>query len=274
MGNAAKVMTERVGGPSWKPRVVPAPKPPEPHEQLRAAVVDRLTRDTANFLGGFRRFLEGPERQGIANISVVISESTVTQDLWKEPRQNPEARAHLARTLGLAGDVDPAALVGALVAQVQQAFVEFEQSPGGVSFRAEYDALLEQCEVLGVSVILLGHDVGPMVPELARLGVPVERAFARSLLIDPRVIALVPASPELVEGQVLVSGASVSQLGTLVTQMRQLNPLLTNRQVRTFFSRVLTEGTERKSLGHAETELLRDWSRQLLRLHAVTRLVA
>ena len=281
MGNAAQVMTERVGGAAWKPAVVGGAArklqvvpPVDPRTQLRAAVVERLARDTENFLKGLAGFLDSPECAGLANVSVVVSRSTVTQDLWKDPRQSAPAREHLARTLGLAAEVDNATLMGALLAQVDLAFEEFEASARGQEFREGYGVLLERCDALGVMPVLLGHDVGPMVPELARLGVPLRPDFARSLLIDPRVLALVPFSPELVEGQVLVSGASVSQLGALVTQMRQFNPVLSNAQVRAFFARALTEGTERKLLGRAEIEQLHDWSRQILRLQFVSRLVA
>ena len=279
---AAQVMTERSVGASGSPRGLgsTARKPalsivaaPTAREQLRAAVADRLQKDSLEMMNRLSEFLADPDRAGVAQVSLVLSESALTSDLWKAPRQVPEARAHLGRTLELPSDVDDAGLLRALMAEVHTAFEEFEDSRAGHEFRARYDALLQHFDLLDVMPLVLGHDVGPMLQELARLGIECPSGFARSLFIEPRTLGVVPPTQEEVaEGQVLVSGVSLSQLGMVVAQMRQYNPTLKNRQVRSLFGRALIDGEERKSLGRAEVQWLHDSARQLLRLQYVERL--
>ena len=279
---AAQVMKEQSGGAGWKPavagrtalRAVPSPPPPSPREQLRAAVVERLEKDATELIERMNEFVRQLENSTfVATLSQVVSVSSLAQELWKMPRQVPAARAHLAQTLGLAADADEASLVRALLGEVRQAFTDFDLSPAGRDFRERYDTLLFTFEERNVLPIVLGYDVGPMVGELARLGLKDETSSGQSLLIDPRTVAVMPLSLEAPEDQVWVSGASTSQLAQLVTQLRQINPLLSNRQARGLLRRVLTERDgARKNLGRPELDSLHDGSRQLLRLHAVERL--
>lgn len=273
---AAQVRVERSGGqsPAMAGRalkVVPTPAV-SPREGLRAAVLERLQRDTTGLLERMSEFLDKESRAGVASIGQVISVTAVAQDLWAKPRQLPEARAHLARAFGLAPDVGEAVLVRALLTEVSQAFTAFENSAAGRDFRERYDALLWRCESLSVLPIVLGFDVSPMLGELVRLGLQELSEYGRSLLLDPRVLAVMPPTPELPEEQAWVSGVSVSQLALVVVQMRQHNPILSNRQARNLFRRCLSDGSRRISLGRAEMDRLQDWSRHLLRLQAVGRL--
>jgi hypothetical protein len=199
---------------------------------------------------------------------VVLSESSVTYELWREPALIPECRARLAQTLGVAPEADPASLLRALMAEVHQAFIEFQASGPGRDARKQYEAVLQGYAAANVLPIVPGHDSGPMLAELARLGLPCERDFTRSLLVDPLLLAVGPGPEEGSDSQGMVSGLSVSQLGTLVAQVRRLNPRITNRQVGQLLARATQEpGSERrKSLGQAEVEQVRERAILLLRL--------
>ena len=71
--------------------------------------------------------------------------------------------------------------------------------------------------------------------------------------------------------QVMVAGLPVAQLGTIVAQLRRLNPRLLNRQVLNLMLLASTDIKRgmRKSLGKAEVENVQELAKQLLRLQGV-----
>lgn len=216
-------------------------------------------------------FLKMPGRPGSVTLSVVLSESSVTYELWKEPALVPECRARLAQTLGVAPEVDEASLLRALMAEVHQAFGEFQASAPGRDARKQYEAVLQAYAAANVLPIVPGHDSGPMLAELARLGLPHERDFSRSLLVDPLLLAVGLGPEEGSDSQTMVAGLSVPQLGTLVAQVRRLNPRITNRQVGQLLARAATDprSASRKCLGQAEVEEVCERASRLLRLQVV-----
>ncbi|MFL5354308.1 hypothetical protein [Archangium sp.] len=243
----------------------------EPRAQLRAAVRERLLQGLTDIQSRLAQFLRTPGRPGSVTLSLVLSESSITYELWKEPALVPECRARLAQTLGVAPETEEASLLRGLMAEVHQAFVEFQASAPGRDARKQYEAVLQGYTAANVLPIVPGHDSGPMLAELARLGLPHERDFSRSLLVDPLLLAVGLGPEEGSESQVMVAGLSVSQLGTLVAQVRRLNPRLTNRQVGQLLMRAATDrkSANRKSLGPAEVEQVRERASQLLRLQVV-----
>jgi hypothetical protein len=229
----------------------------EVRAMLRAALVERLLSGMEDVEDRLSRFLKNPGRLGAVNLSLVLSESSITYEVWKEPSTVPERRARMAQTLGCSAGVDDGSLLRALMAEVHQAFVDFQASAPGRAALQRYDALLESCEKANILPIVPAHDTGPMLAELTRVGIAHERDFSRSLLVDPRLV--------------LVEGQSVSELGTLVAHVRSLNPRLTNHQVRKLLVRASMDGSgiARKSLGQAEVERVKEFTRQLLRLQVV-----
>jgi hypothetical protein len=244
---------------------------PEPRAQLRAAIRERLLHGLTELQGRLTGFLKMPGRPGSVTLSVVLSESSVTYELWKEPALIPECRARLAQTLGMAAEAEEAALLRELMAEVHRAFEEFQASAPGREARKQYEAVLQGYAAVNVLPIVPGHDSGPMLAELARLGLPHERDFTRSLLVDPLLLAVGLGPEEGSASQAMVAGLSVSQLGTLVAQMRRLNPRLTNRQVGQLLVRAATDpsSANRKCLGQSEVEQVRERASQLLRLQFV-----
>lgn len=242
---------------------------PGPREQLRAAVRDWLLQGLTDLQNRLSGFLRMPGRPGSVTLSVVLSESSVTYELWKA--LNTESRAQLSQTLGVAPEADEASLLRALMAEVHQAFVEFQASAPGRDARKQYEAVLQAYAAGNVLPIVPGHDSGPMLAELARLGLPHERDFTRSLLVDPLLLAVGLGPEEGSESQAMVAGLSVPQLGTLVAQVRRLNPRLTNRQVGQLLVRACTDpgSAKRTCLGQAEVERVRERASQLLRLQVV-----
>lgn len=269
----AQAMSPRPGPSARGPRleVIQGAKPPEPRAQLRAAVRERLLQGLADIQGRLASFLRMPGRPGSVTLSLVLSESSVTYELWREPALVPESRARLAQTLGVAPETDEASLLRALMAEVHQAFVEFQASGPGREARKQYEAVLQGYAAGNCLPIVPGHDTGPLLAELARLGLPHERDFSRSLLVDPLLLAVGLCPEDGTDSQVMVAGLSVSQLGTLVAQVRRLNPRITNRQVSQLLVRAATDprSASRKSLGPAEVELVRERASQLLRLQVV-----
>ena len=107
--------------------------------------------------------------------------------------------------------------------------------------------------------------------ELARLGITPEKDFSRSLLMAPQVVAVGLSPEEGSTSQVVIAGLTVLQLCNLVAHLRNLNPLLSNRQVRQLLVLSATDLKKaiRKSMGQAEVDLVQDLARQLLRFQVV-----
>ncbi|WP_257457379.1 hypothetical protein [Archangium lipolyticum] len=239
--------------------------------QLRAAVVDRLLRGMTDIQGRLSEFLKSPaRRQGAISVSLVLSESSVTHELWKEPMSVPQSRMLLLQMLGLPQEADDATVARVLVDEVRQAFKEFQASAPGRKCRQDYEELMQRCEALDVLPVVAGHDTGPMAAELSRLGVRFERDFTRSLLMDPRALSVGLLPEEGTATQVVVVGLTAQQLGALVIHVRRLNPLLGNRQVRHLLFRVShdRENACRKRLGQAEVNHVQDLARHILRFQS------
>ncbi|QRK07411.1 hypothetical protein JQX13_46575 [Archangium violaceum] len=243
----------------------------ESRAKLRAAVMDRLLAGMKDVHARLSQFLKNPGRLGVVNLSLVLSESSITHELWKEPGATAEGRAHLARMLGLDPALDEASLLQAVMAEVHQAFVDFQASRPGQEIRQQYEAVLQRYEAVNVLPIVPGHDTGPLLAELARLGIAHEKDFSQSLLVDPRLLAVGLSAEEGSTQQVMVAGLTVPQLGTLVAHLRRLNPRLTNRQLCQLLLLASTDlkNASRKLLGQAEVEQVQELARQLLRLQAV-----
>lgn len=242
---------------------------------LREALVERLVGGMEDVHERLFQFLKNPGRVGAVNLSMVLSESTVTYEVWQEPSTVPERRARMAQSLGLSPVVGDATLLRALMAQVHQAFVEFHNSAKGREVRQRYEELLTACEHKDVLPIIPAHDTGPMVAELERVGLPVEKEFTCSLLVDARILSVVETPEECSDGPLMIAGPSVSQLGAIVAQVRSLNPRITNGQVRRILLRASTtedRKPSRKNLGQSEIERVIEFTRQLLRFE-VTQLM-
>jgi hypothetical protein len=247
----------------------------ESRAQLRAMLVDRLLRGMTDLQGRLSKFLENPGRTGVVSLSLVLSESSVTHELWKEALASAEGRARLVQTLGFPLSVDDPALVRTLMDEVHVAFTDFQASRQGKDSRRLYEELLERYEEASVLPVVAGHDTGLMMAELTRLGVPHDKAFTLSLFLDPHVIAVGLSADEGSASQVMISGLSASQLGTVIAQIRRTNPRLNNRQVRHLLFRASSDlrTSTRKSLGLAEVNRAQELARQLLKLQAVEHLV-
>jgi len=240
----------------------------EGRARLRAVVMEHLAQGLAEAEERLSRFLKEPGSLGVVNLSLVLSESSLTHELWEGPSAVPERRARMALTLGLAPEVEDASLLQALMDEVHEAFVAFQASPAGHESQQRYEQVLKRYEAVKVLPVVSGHDTGPMLAECARLGISHAPDFSRSLLVHPLLLA-VGLSPE--EGsatQVMIAGLSLTQLGTLVAQLRRVNPQLNNRQVCQLLLRVSTEKKQaiRKRLGQAEMERVLEFAYQLLRL--------
>ncbi|WP_434385167.1 hypothetical protein [Melittangium boletus] len=279
-GKAEREKAERKAAGRAGSAKAPVPEEPEGRKRLRAAIADRLGRDLADVVQRLEGFLANASasRSGTVNLSLVLSESFVAQELWKEPRRSPEARARLEFTLGLGPPTSPAELGGALVAEVHRAFTEFREGPAGQEALGRYADMLARYEACGVALVLAGHDTGPMLEEVQRLGLAVAPDFTRSLLLEERVLAVGPGASRgvLAPTQVLVAGLSTTQLGMVVAQLRQLNPRLTNRQLRHVLVTVLNEvrHEQPRTLGRAQVERMQELARQLLRLQVTGYLCA
>lgn len=244
----------------------------EGRSRLRAAIMERLAEAIADAEGRLSQFLKEPGRLGVVNLSLVISESTITFELWEDPSKDPERRARMAQLLGQRPEIENGALLRVLMAEVHQAFVEFLASSSGRELLQRYEQVLRGYDAKKVLPVVPGHDTGPMLAELARVGIAHEADFSRSLLVSPLLLAVGLMPEEGSETQVMIAGVNVTQLGTVVAQLRQLNPKLTNRQVCNLLLRATTEKQTRKTpafrklLGQAELEQVLEAAYQTLRL--------
>lgn len=242
--------------------------------KLRTVVMERILQGMTDVEERLTRFLKAPGALGVVNLSLVISESSVTIELWQAPSAVPERRARMARTLGVSPEADDATLLQRLMAEVHEAFVAFQASPAGRESLQRHEQVLKAYEAVKILPVVPGHDTGPMLAELARVGIAHDPAFSRSLLVHPLLLAVGLTPEEGSETQVMVSGLNVPQLGTLVAQLRRVNPRLSNRQVCNLLLRVSIDRKEsakrkqsvRKSLTQAELEGALEFAYQLLRL--------
>ncbi|MFB1481107.1 hypothetical protein [Corallococcus sp. RDP092CA] len=247
----------------------------EGRAKLRIAVLNRLHRGLTEVEGKMSAFLPNAGRQGVVTLPVVLSVSTVTFEWWTSANAVPEDRAYLAQVLGEPGSVDDATLLGTLRSEIGLAFAEFPRTPQGVEARKLYEAVLQKYESARIQPIVAGHDTGPVVGECARLGLPCDKDFTRSVLLAPWMLAVGQSPDEGTATQVMVAGLTLPQLGALVGHLRQLNPLLSNAQLRALLLRASTDMklALRKVMGQQEVEQVQALARQLLRLQAVQHLV-
>lgn len=247
----------------------------EGRAKLRIAVLNRLHRGLTEVEGKMSAFLLNAGRQGVVTLPVVLSVSTVTFEWWTSANAVPEDRAYLAQVLGEPGSVDDATLLGTLRSEIGLAFAEFPRTPQGVEARKLYEAVLQKYESARIQPIVAGHDTGPVVGECARLGLPCDKDFTRSVLLAPWMLAVGQSPDEGTATQVMVAGLTLPQLGALVGHLRQLNPLLSNAQLRALLLRASTDMklALRKVMGQQEVEQVQALARQLLRLQAVQHLV-
>jgi hypothetical protein len=243
----------------------------EGRAKLRAALLERLAEGMADVEGRLSQFLKNPGRLGVVNLSLVLSESSLTYEVWKDPSTVPERRARMALTLGVDPAAEDALVLAALMAEVHEAFVAYQASPQGREARQRYGAVLQSYDAIKVLPVVPGHDTGPMLAELARVGLEHRPEFSRSLLVDPLLLSVGLAPDEGSDTQVMVAGLNVPQLGTLVAHLRRLNPRMTNRQVCQLLLLATTERKTggRKFFGEAELELVQEFARRLLRLQVV-----
>jgi hypothetical protein len=247
----------------------------EGRARLRVAILNRIHRGLTDVEQKLSNFLNNPGRQGVVTLPIILSESTVTHEWWKGATAVPEDRAYLALVLGEPASVDDGTLLRALRDEVHQAFVEFQRTPPGMEARRLYEAALQKYEAARIQPIIWGHDGGPLLEECARLGLPCERDFTRSLLVSEWMLAISQSPDEGSKTQVMVAGLNLSQLGALVGHLRRLNPMLSNAQLRALLLRASTDMrlSLRKALGEREVEQVQELARQLLRLRAVEHLV-
>ncbi|EPX64143.1 hypothetical protein D187_005277 [Cystobacter fuscus DSM 2262] len=243
----------------------------EGRAKLRAALMDRLLAGMKDVHGRLAKFIKNPGRLGVVNLSLVLSESSLTYELWKEPSTVPERRTRMAQTLGVPTSLGDNYLLKALMTEVHDCFEEFKASRPGKEIRQQYDEVLELYENAGVLPVMPGFDMGPMQAELKRVGLPMEKEFLQSLLVHPRILAVGLEAEDGEDPQVMVAGLPVAQLGTIVAQLRRLNPRLTNRQVLNLMILASTDLKKgmRKILGKAEVENVQELAKQLLRLQGV-----
>ncbi|MDC0713846.1 hypothetical protein POL68_35605 [Stigmatella sp. ncwal1] len=246
----------------------------EGRAKLQAALAQRIQAGMLDVLGRLTKFLKSPGRLGVVNLTLVLSESAITYELWKEPSSVPARRERMAQTLGVSPAADDATLLKELMGIVHQSFVDYQASRPGRETRAQYEQVLQAYDKVGVLPIVPGHDTGPMMTELAQLKMGHEESFSRSLLVDPLLLAVGLNPDEGSDTQVMIAGLTVAQLGTLVAHMRRLNPRLTNKQVRQILLNASTDlkTMGRKNLGNFEVEQVQHMARQLLKLQAVEQL--
>ncbi|TQF14358.1 hypothetical protein FJV41_19235 [Myxococcus llanfairpwllgwyngyllgogerychwyrndrobwllllantysiliogogogochensis] len=246
----------------------------EGRAMLRGAVLERLVRGLTEVEQKLATFLENPGRQGVVTLPVVLSESSVTYEFWRLVSVQSDDRNFLAQSLGLPVTADDALLLQTLRQEIHAAFDEFQRSPSGKQARARYEEVLTRYEAARIQPVISGHDTGPLAAECARLQLPCEPEFTRSLLLSPLQLAVALSPEEGTATQVMVAGLTLTQLGALVGHLRRLNPMLGNAQVRQFLLRAATDlkNALRKPLGDAEVERVQELAKQLLRLQAVAML--
>ncbi len=238
-------------------------------QKLRTVVVERILLGMEDLQSRLLQFLENPGRLGVVSLSRVLSESSVTAELWAGAQA--EYRARLTQMLGVAPEVDDVSLLRALMAEVHQGFVDFQASAPGREALRRYEEVLRAFEEANVLPVLPGHDTGPLLAELPRFGIAPGRGFSRSLLVHPLLLAVGLYPEEGSDTQVRVAGMNVSQLGTLVAQVRGLNPLLTNRQVRQLIRRAawdLENANRKNQLQAGMDRRAQELARLRLRLQA------
>ncbi|QRN94373.1 hypothetical protein JRI60_35300 [Archangium violaceum] len=260
--------TDRESSPAGRPL-------PDGRAKLRALVMDRLLAGMKDAHDRLATFAQNPGRLGVANLNMVLAESAFTYAPWMEASSLPARRVGMANLLGVPQSTSDAALLRELMGEIHQGFVEFQASKPGLEARRRYDEVLQRYETMQVQPVVPGHDTGPMLAELQRLGIAHELSFTRSLILHPLLLAVGLTPDEGSDTQVMVAGLTLEELGSLVAHMRRLNPRLTNKLVRQLLLLATTDKTRgiRKGLGGSGVKDVQELARQLLRLQVTHHLV-
>lgn len=115
------------------------------------------------------------------NQSQNTSPARISQQLWNGASANPRARAALADTLGLAGDIGDRELAQGLTDQVSDIFKNSEVLSKA---KSRYDQVSARSAEAGIARVLSAGNEGRFAQELEDLGVRVDQDFYRSVLAN------------------------------------------------------------------------------------------
>ncbi|MFY0569078.1 S8 family serine peptidase [Archangium lansingense] len=262
-----------------------------------ASLDERIEHRTASFLDStsdaMQGLLDNPGDITVINQSQSISPVRIADEMWRDVRNDPEAKAALAKELGLEEGASDTEVLQALVDRVDGVF---ENSKDIAKAKARYDDMSGKLEDAGILHVVTAGNTGDFLDTLDDMGVKYDGDFADSVLFNEHTLVVAASTGGLkdriadfstpsdfvtvaidgtdieVEGGRTADGTSFAapQVTALIAEMRRINPDLTNDQVRDILAQAATDtrATEQeeghgildadKALALARASLLKD----------------
>jgi subtilisin family serine protease len=207
--------------------------------------------------------LDNPGDITVINQSQSISPVRIADEMWRDVRNDPKAKAALAKELGLEEGASDTEVLQALVDHVDGVF---ENSKEIATSKARYDKLSGQLEDAGILHVVTAGNTGDFLDTLDEMGVEYDGNFADSVLFNEQTIVVAASTGgkrdqiadfstpsdfvtvaidgtdiEVAEGTANGTSFAAPQVTALIAEMRRINPELTNDQVRDLLAQAATD---------------------------------
>lgn len=207
--------------------------------------------------------LDNPGDITVINQSQSISPVRIADEMWRDVRNDPKAKAALAKELGLKDGASDTEVLQALVDRVDGVF---ENSKEIATAKARYDKLSGKLEDAGILHVVTAGNTGDFLDTLDEMGVEYDGDFADSVLFNEQTIVVAASTGgkrdqiadfstpsdfvtvaidgtdiEVAEGTANGTSFAAPQVTALIAEMRRINPELTNDQVRDLLAQAATD---------------------------------
>jgi hypothetical protein len=230
---------------------------------LEERIANRATGLLDSTSDGIESILNSPGNIQVINQSQSISEIRVVDDMWDSVKNDPNRRGDLAEELGLPRDAEEKEIIQALVNKVDEVF---EGSEEIAQAKERYDALSQQLEDKGILHVVTAGNTGDELAAWDAMGITYDEDFTNSVLFNEHTIVVAAStggSPDgiadfstpsdfvtlaidgtdipVVNGTSNGTSFAAPQVSALISEMRRINPDLTNDQIRDILARASTD---------------------------------
>jgi hypothetical protein len=219
-----------------------------------------LLNDTSD---GIESILKNPGNIKVINQSMGTDELRVASSMWNEVRDEPQVRGNLAEKLGLKRDASDKDIIQGLVNKVDKVF---EGSKEISKARQRYNDLSQQLEDKGILHVVTAGNMGEVLKEWDAMGIKHDEDFTHSVLFNKHKIVVAASTGENPDGiagfsspgkhvTLAMDGTDVPvvngtdsgtsfaapQVSAVISEMRKINPDLTNDQIRDMLKKASTD---------------------------------
>jgi hypothetical protein len=230
---------------------------------LEERIANRATGLLNSTSDGIEAILKNPGNIEVINQSQSVSEIRVVDDMWDSVKGDPEARGDLAEELGLPRDAEEKDIIQGLVDKVDEVF---EGSEEIAEAKERYDDVSQQLEDKGILHVVTAGNTGDELAAWDAMGITHDDDFTNSVLFNDHTIVVAASTGQDPDGIAnfstpsdhvtlavdgtdipVVSGTSngtsfaAPQVSAVISEMRKINPDLTNDQIRDMLKKASTD---------------------------------